>query len=110
MQDLQEGRHEWVGGRQELQVGAVSESDEGVVGWATFVSTARDHGEPSPPVALYSLLEARHDDDRVVEPKRDIHILIFDPQGRLTQIRILRRWVNNLAVTLRRGGGGQSPT
>ncbi len=49
------------------------------MGWATFVSTARDHGEPSPPVVIYGLREARHDDDRVVEPKRDIHILSLAP-------------------------------
>ncbi len=50
------------------------------MGWATFMSTARDHGEPSSPVVIYGLREARHDDDRVVEPKRDIHILSLAPK------------------------------
>ncbi len=55
------------------------------MGWATFVSTARDHSEPSPPVVLYSLREARHDDDRVVEPKRDIQILNLAPKEGLRE-------------------------
>jgi hypothetical protein len=87
VQDPQEGRHEWVGGRQELQVGAVSESDEGVVGWATFVSIARDNGEPGPAVVLYSLREAPHADDRVVEAERDLHILILTSKEGLRIIR-----------------------
>ena len=57
------------------------------MGCSTFVSTARDHGEPSSPVVIYGLREARHDDDRVVEPKRDIHILILTPKKGLRIIR-----------------------
>ena len=57
------------------------------MGCSTFVSTARDHGESSPPVALYGLRDAGHDDDRVVEPKRDIHILILTPKEGLRIIR-----------------------